>query len=336
MYRKLTNTIWQLDQKLRKAHMKLISAQQLAEIKEYLLKSTSYKSECLITITFGSRQFGNRDNLLDNFLRSFLRMTGNPQRVEILLKIDHDDDLLFYYKIKKRYHNKINLRFLISDQGRGYQDVHLWHSSLLKIRSFSSRVLFVLTEDAEFCRKNWDAELLALINRHAHNFFIATPCSLEEAIEILGPNPVSPPVYWIRGADYPIFGMDILKCNEVVAKKYYGWTCIGNSVIIDGFCGDLLRGLWQRYTINLHLQVPFFVQRKGVFSWTDSEERCRTRTEVLTKFFSQEDKKVREEMVDMIYRQYQVLILNNKIAIEKEDHRPKNQNNFTQGERLSI
>ncbi len=304
LQRKIFDAIWRVDQDYRRWRLRRLSPQGVAKIRETLMED-SMKSipGCLLTISFGSRQLGNRDNLLDHFCQSFLSMTQNSHQIEIILKVDNDDDLSFFYKIKRKYCGRIHLRFMVSERGRGYGDMHIWHANAFKRRSPSSLALFILTEDVELCYKDWDVKLISMIKARPDNLFIGAPCPLEEAIRLVGPNPVKPvPVYWLVGAEFPVIGMDLLKCTQKIADKYPNCTCYGNLFLIDSFSGDLLKGLWQRYKVNLNMETPVFAARKGVFSWTDSKERSDVRNNTLLEFFKKENQKIRDEMVDEIYQ----------------------------------
>lgn len=307
IYRKVFDRVWNINQRLRRSRLASTPKGKLGEIiRQLTIPDVQFKdAKPLITVSFGSRQLGNRDNLLENFCKSFLKMTQNPSLIEIILKIDDDDDLIFFSDIKKKFGNKINIRFVVSPRGRGYADMHIWHADAFKRRSPSSLALFILTEDVEFCFKNWDTKLIAMIKARPDNFFIATPCPLEEAIRLIGPNPVKPvPVYWLVGAEFPVIGMDLLKCTQKVAEKHPGCTCYGDLFLIDSFSGDLLKGLWEKYEVNLDMEIPEFAVRKGVFSWTDSKERSDVRNNTLLEFFKEKSQKIRDEMVDLIYREY--------------------------------
>ncbi len=164
-----------------------------------------------MTITMCSRIFGNSDHNLSLFLDSFIEFTHYPDRVEILIKVDDDDDLPFFYDIKRRYSARVNLRIFPGARGIGYAGMHLWHHNLIKNRNPNAKLDFILTDDAAFEFKHWDDQLVSLLERREDTYFIGTACSLDEAITFVGPNPVTPvPVYWIHGDDYPIFGFDLL------------------------------------------------------------------------------------------------------------------------------
>ncbi len=297
-----SNLWWILNQKYRCCRMSSLNHKYVQHILQELPKATiNREHECKITVTFGSRQFGNRDNLLTKFFTTFLAMTENAYHFEFLIKVDFDDDLFFFYKTKKRFEKRINLRFFPSERGRGYADMHIWHSTLIKNRNPASRALLILSEDAEFTYKHWDRKLLECMDSIPHNYFIGTPCTLEQAITIMGPNPTIPePVYWVRGDDYPILSFKLLEATERVARKYSGWTCLGNLFNVDGFPGDILRSLWLRHKINCHMQIPLFFQRRGVFCWSENPKRAQVRSETLLQFFKKEHQAVRDEMADAI------------------------------------
>ncbi len=304
--RRIANFFWQRDQNTRKAKLRRLSKGQLEGIRQALTKDSQKSvSGCLLTISFGSRQLDNRDNLLDRFCQSFLAMTENPKLIEIIIKIDDDDDLLFYDQIKKKYQGKIHLRFIVSPRGRGYADMHIWHANAFKASSPSSLALFILTEDSEFCYEAWDTKLISMIKAHPDNYFIAAPNTLTRVIKKEGPNPAKPvPVYWLIGVEFPIIGREVLKCTQRAAEHYPDCTCWGNLLLIDSFSGDILKGLWERYRINLLIEVPDFALRKGVFSWTDCPRRSNLRNTALLEFFKPEHQKIRDDMVDEIYRAY--------------------------------
>jgi hypothetical protein len=283
----------------------------------------THRPECLITMTLGSRQFGHRDNYLENFLRSFLEMTEKPGRVEILIKVDDDDDLLFFHHIKRKYLGKIDIRFLVSERGRGYADFHQYHESLLRLRSPSSRIWNLQSEDAVFVLSKWDSQMLSILADYPHDCFIGTNCPFEEAISIHGPFPVSPPVYWVRGDLFPVMGYGIIKCMGEVARKYPGWTSFGNSETVGGFAGDILRRLWERHQMKLHVQFPAFTEERGIVGWYANPDRHDRRTETNINFFLKENQKIRDEMVDAIH-QYLNLTKNHWRLLLEFDTRPNN------------
>src|SRR3989344_2449521 len=299
--RNIGDLIWLIHQLWRGILLKLRSKDKNQWIKS-ALSEKSYSDGSIITVTFGSRKFGNRDNKLTLFLDSFLQFTHCPDRVEILIKVDDDDDLAFFYNVKHRYSDRINLRLFSSARGRGYEDMHLWHHHLIKNRNPGAKLHFILTDDAIFKFNHWADNLISLLENREDTYFIATACSLEEAITFHGPNPVTPaPVYWIRGDDYPIYGFDLLTSAAKVSATFPGWTEFGNVQLIDQYAGALLQTAWQKFGVSLHEQIDLYADRKGgKVCWSESPKRAEIRTRTLTEFFSPESEIKREKIVQQI------------------------------------
>ena len=96
--------LWYIDQCFRRIRLRFTSIEKLGGIKEELIKderSTWPKSDISLTLPARRLRFG--DIALTEFLESLLNMTKNIEKIEVLLKIDTDDDLIFFYKIKKKY-----------------------------------------------------------------------------------------------------------------------------------------------------------------------------------------------------------------------------------------
>ncbi len=261
-----------------------------------------------MTITMCSRIFGNSDHNLSLFLDSFIEFTHYPDRVEILIKVDDDDDLPFFYDIKRRYSARVNLRIFPGARGIGYAGMHLWHHNLIKNRNPNAKLDFILTDDAAFEFKHWDDQLVSLLERREDTYFIGTACSLDEAITFVGPNPVTPvPVYWIHGDDYPIFGFDLLNSAAKVAATFPNWTEFGNLFAIDQYAGALLKTAWKKFGVNLHEQIDLYAARKGGnFCWTANPKRSELRTRTLTEYFSHENEMRREKIVQQILNDMKV------------------------------
>lgn len=266
------------------------------------LQRKEYPDQALVTVTFGSRYFGNPDNMIGLFLESFVECTSRPARIEILVKLDDDDDLAFFLEVKRQYRERVQLRFFPSPRGRGYEDMHLWHHQLCRHRSRTSRVNYILTDDAVFVAKGWDAKLAALLEARGDTYFIGTACSLETAVTIFGPNPVTPvPVYWIRGDDYPMYGFDLLASAAKVAARYPGWTEFGDLQLVDQYAGALLRSARDQFGVNLHQEIERYAERRGgEVCWSDSPARAEIRTRTLLQFFSADHQAKLQEVAGQI------------------------------------
>jgi hypothetical protein len=299
--------LWYIDQCFRRIRLRFTSIEKLGGIKEELIKderSTWPKSDISLTLPARRLRFG--DIALTEFLESLLNMTKNIEKIEVLLKIDTDDDLIFFYKIKKKYKKRINLCFFISERGSGYAHVNKYLFELSKLRSPTSRVWMNQAEDALFVLKDWDFVLLSAIGVLPHEFFITSDTTFEETISICGPNPVEPtPVYWIRGDLFPIIGNGISACTEEIAAKYPNWTSLGNDFNTPGFIGDLLKRLWELHGLNLHIRTPTLsIENATPFfgGWVGKKELLRS--DGLINFFKDENQAIRDEMVNLIKQKY--------------------------------
>jgi hypothetical protein len=299
--RNISDLFWLIHQWWRRFLLSLSSADKIQWIKSTLSEKL-YADGSIVTVTFGSLKFGNRDNKLTLFLDSFLNFTHCPNRIEILIKVDDNDDLLFFYDIKCRYSDRVNLRFFSSPRGRGYEDMHIWHHDLIKHRNSAARLHFILTDDAVFEFKNWDDKLVSLLERRRDTYFIGTACSLEEATSFYGPNPVTPvPVYWIRGDDYPIYGFDLLCSAAKMATTFPGWNEFGNLQLVDQYAGSLLKIAWEKFGVNLHEQIDLYAARRGGNeSWQTNPKRWEIRTRTLNKFHNAESEMQRQKIVQEI------------------------------------
>lgn len=293
---------WVADQTIQRWKLRLTPADRLETIKRELLHDDRPSwPPPQITLTLPARRFGHKASYIDEFLESFVRTTERPDRVEMLIKIDEDDDFLFFHALKTRYEKQINICFFLSERKAGYASLNDYYASLVSEHSASSRIWMLQSSDGLFKLPQWDTCILAAAEGFTHDYFVITDCSFDEAISIKGPYPVKPePVYWVRGALFPIMGFGILCCTAAIASRYPGWTSLGNTTNVDGFAGDILRRLWQRHGINVHAEVPLFSVENKPRGWEGVKDREQLRTRNLLAFFYEENQRIRDEMVDLI------------------------------------
>lgn len=251
--------------------------------------------DSIFVFTFGSRLLGNRDNILDKVFESFLENTFNLKMFEFRIKVDNDDNLKYFSNLSKKY-RRIQMAFYATPRGNGYADMHLWHNQLFEQRSDSVKYHIIITDDALFSEKNWDIDLLKRISIKENDtlYWIGMPNKFEEAIKVMGPNPVTPtPVYWIAGTDFPILSVALMVkikefTQELSDKK---WTPFGNLFNIDSYFGDILKQMKSDNAKVCHLEVGNYFKRTGVTSWNSyiwpSESyKGQLRTKTLSEFFS--------------------------------------------------
>ena len=302
IYKYFLDLIEYLFIKFRKIVLKLYNKGNI----EKILSEKNYNDKVLITITFGSRKFNNPDNNLLNFLNSFLQNTKNIKLIEILIKIDEDDDFLFFYKLKCIFSKSINLRFFITPRGYGYEDMHIWHHQLLSHKSISTKYNYILTDDAFFEILFWDIELFEMIKNRRNSISIFTSCTLEAAITMHGPNPIKPiPIYWIGGDDYPIYGIDLLNTIKKITDNIDGWNEFGNTQLLDQYAGSILKILYDKYNLSIHTEISLFASRRGgQICWSNNFKRNEIRSRTLLKHQSFESNEIRNIIAKEIYSDY--------------------------------
>jgi len=111
----------------------------------------SYKK--LIGIMLPTRK---RVNLLRECLNSFNAKTKNKSSVEILLKIDDDDQETIDFI--NSYQSEIEIKTIISDRGNGYGSLNEYYNSLAQISE--AEFLMVGNDDGEMMTDNWEEQFI--------------------------------------------------------------------------------------------------------------------------------------------------------------------------------
>ena len=270
-------------------------------------------TDSIFVFTFGSRLLGNRDNILDKVFESFQDKTNNVKMFEFRIKVDIDDNLKYFSRLKKKY-PKIQMTFHATPRGNGYADMHLWHNQLFEKRSNSVKYHIIITDDALFSVKNWDSDLIKKIEIKENEtmYWIGMPNKLEDAIKVIGPNPVTPtPVYWIAGTDFPILSVALMHKIKEFTKELpdKNWTPYGNLFNIDSYFGDILKNMSIDKAKICHLEVGNYFKRTGVTSWNSyiwpgESHKGKLRTKTLSEFFdssSQDTRKLLSSYLDELF-----------------------------------
>ena len=270
-------------------------------------------TDAIFVFTFGSRIVDNRDNILDKVFASFLENTNDINLFEFRIKVDDDDNLMYFAKLEKKY-AKIQMSFHATPRGNGYADMHLWHNQLFEKRSNSVKYHIIITDDALFSVKNWDVDLLERIalKETITKYWIGMPNRLEDAIKVMGPNPVTPtPVFWIAGTDFPILSAALMyKIKEFTRKlPDKSWTPYGNLFNIDSYFGDILKNMSVDKAKVCHLEVGNYFKRLGVTSWTGyiwpgESYKGKLRTKTLSAFFDSGNQDIRNRLSSYIETSY--------------------------------
>ena len=232
--------VWNIDQQVRVLKLSMTTSSRKERLRQYLVGHIGIvdTSRIYFTLTSVSRKMGNRDNHIKNMLTSFHERTTNVGNFEILIKIDSDDDLGFYVKVKKKFQG-LNIRFFVTPRGAGYSDLHLSYSFLLDQMQSTSLAWLNVTDDVLFCRNGWDSHVFSLIDEEIP--FIVGSQPADRVTKLNGPHPLDPfGRYSYESENYPILSRSVLEGLRIGVPDIKGWTLLGDRFCIDTFVSDLI------------------------------------------------------------------------------------------------
>jgi len=254
-----------------------------------------------ITITFSSRKIGNRDNHVEALLGSFAATTRHSERFEFLIKVDDDDDLFFFRRIKRQF-AQLNLRFFVTSRGQGYYDVIAFNSFLIDQSSSSTKVWFGLSDDAVFCREGWDTDVFDLIKTGGE--FIVGSKTPEDQVNIIGPLPVShTPGYLYDCEPYPMTSWNLIEGLKSATQDLEGWSALGILPASDLFLAGIDAGLRIRHDKVVYRQIGKYCDRRfRRVSWANDPKRSSAVSNVLKAFWEPGAVETRDMIVDRVHK----------------------------------
>jgi hypothetical protein len=223
----------------------------------------------IITLVGGSRRKNNPNHRLETLLSSIVSNTNDLGRVEVVARIDADDEMAHFDSLRARFPF---FRYVVGDRGNGYRDLHKMESAAWYAASPSSEFAFVFSDDFVISRRDWDEDIArcVAINRESR----------------VGPN-----ILFIDGhgrsqrqfTDYdtllyvlekagpqsflPIVHRSILDAATTVSARHGDWTPFGNILLCDSFFEFLRFYLWERTGVDWITRIPgFFSQLDEVAS----------------------------------------------------------------------
>ena len=291
---------WFVRWKCRVIKVRLTSAKRKRILIELLgIKNDPLQESASVTITVPSRKLGNRDSQLTAQLSSFVTMTDHPERFEILIKIDDDDDLSYFNKLKKEYH-EIDLRFVVSPRGLGYAHMTHFHSLALEQASDTSKAWLCTWDDWSFIRKGWDQDVYRLIDTVP--FFIAGQQPFETVISLMELPTQPEPVYGYDCEINPIISFNIIRALKAAAEGLDNWLPLGDLYTVDGFFGSVVDLFYRRCGFKVYQQIDnYMFALPRVITWTNNPERINLYYREHKRFFEESVVEVRARVVETIY-----------------------------------
>jgi hypothetical protein len=174
--------------------------------------------DILVSVIFPSRGRGYK---LLSTLDSIIEKTKNLERIEILIKIDDDDNETL--KILKTYKNFNLLNIIISDRKNGYASLNEYYNELYD--KSNGKFIFCANDDILLLTDEWDG----LVSQYENDFVC------------LHHNPTFPhnDVWY-----FPIISKKIL---DIIG-------CVSKSVFYDGYLFFMLEDLGIFRRIDLTIQ----------------------------------------------------------------------------------
>jgi hypothetical protein len=226
-------------------HFQQLSATKRSQIMKDLTSYSLPAQGVKITLIGASRRLNNPNNRLDGFLSTVLNNTAVLSSIEVLVRIDSDDDLLYFHEVWKEFGSKVRIRFVVDDTVRGYENLFKLVSELLEFLADSSAVVFGFADDCLIIRKDWDLSFIQVIDSYPDNIFF-----INTLRDFTIPYENKQLFFWLMWHHGPpslfsAVGRRVLEITKAIAKKYPGWTAYGNSVMCDSFFEALQLYIWE-------------------------------------------------------------------------------------------
>lgn len=236
-------------------------------------------SKIRISLIGASRRLGNPNNRLGVFLDSVLRNSYDAQRIEVLVAIDHDDDIEYFLSIKNSYLNRLNIRFIVSQRRFGYEGLHHYEGLLFAHMAESSRMAFLFADDCIITRMKFDTDLIKVDRKYKYDNLYFVHTNYTYRAEILGDCSVEiPRLLWMLQAHgphshFPIVSKGVIEAARMalyslVDAERSDWSPLANSWRSDCFIdvlsayvkaegADRIEVLPMITVAKINIQVPF-------------------------------------------------------------------------------
>lgn len=302
IFASVTRILWQGTETIRRLRISMTPDARIQRYKELLdADLASNTRENLISVTLPSRKLGNRDCRIEKHLSSFREMTVHPERFEILVKVDDDDDLAFYNRVQKKFAD-LNLRFFVTPRGVGYGKLTDFLIFLLDRVSPTSKAWLCTWDDHIFMRSGWDLDVYDLID-HSQLFIAGSHPS--SSVGTLMTIPAYPePVQAYECEVCPIISLGFLELLRNASDGLEGWTRLGDLYVPDGFFPSLIQLFREKWGINIYHEIPqYLYQATRAVSWTKNFKRMALYYDAYTKFLGPSAMEVRARVAETMYRE---------------------------------
>lgn len=103
----------------------------------------------------------NNVGQLDTFLTTLAETAQHPEKIELLIKIDRDDEVMLDYCYNEKHKSLFpNVQYVISDRRDGYWSLGDAYNQLIVASNPESYFILILNDGVKFVYKGWDSEIL--------------------------------------------------------------------------------------------------------------------------------------------------------------------------------
>ena len=129
-----------------------------------------------ISILLPCRLGPNRTSQFKRYLQSLSEACDDLKNIELLIKFDDDQDLTEALEIINEYKNIIDIKYIITSRGNGYQDLPLFYMDLLFKANLSYQIATVHSIDLVFNKKGFDTIFIDSIKKYKDGIFVIHSC----------------------------------------------------------------------------------------------------------------------------------------------------------------
>ncbi len=282
----------------------LVSMEKKREIIAELQNSPIDEDQIDLIATVMVRRFGNRDSNLAALVDTIFKYSSNLSRIEVIVKIDDDDDLLYFLRQKRRVGNAFRFRIFVTPRGAGYRDGHVFHDELVRRASSKAPMWIVLTDDSRVVARDWDQEIL---RAHQDTFSSFTVVGDRDLERILPPDACPaependvPAHFWAN--DYPAASTALLAAIRDWPERPSQWTCFGDTFSFDAFFSAIVSHAVREQNLDIYRQTKPLVRRGGANIYYDDKTRSVTRTRAIQHMMSDGSVTRRSELLSYLAR----------------------------------
>jgi hypothetical protein len=254
-----------------------------------------------ISMVGASRRINNPNHRLSHLIQSIIDTADNPAELELILRIDDDDDLLYFRRVQVRYGSQLCIRFVVGGRKAGFLGLHSLVLETLAHIAPRSNIVFGVADDCLLMRDGWDRDFVRGQELYSDNImFINTG---RDALLVYENEDTFFKHLWDYGPPAMSWavGKQVLKTTAKIALKHEGWNAFGHNMLVDSFLETLQFYLWQKtgqrrvtnvsYAVAVRLDTVIPEHKQGAL-WNKS----RVASECFQDFMSGPTRAVIREM----------------------------------------